>query len=384
MSAEKLSKRMISSPVLQSATNIRVSPTFRDGNIYSSTGEVLKTQLEQKPSDLQSSVTEIEGVQRLQTKYASPDNLQVQTTSTKIANTNVNRDTMLTNGSSSAFSDTSSDVSDITAPLPNTSSSLAYAPPEMDGITEENINQVDIFYRSHKTEVKVCRSLANLYISAPKTKSRTTATPSPQMSKKSAKDKSSRLSEGQQPPPPPDPTDFAKDEWEFSKTGIPVLVLDTGEHIREKRLRIVLAEKGTGFTLWQDQFNHFTEYSTPHSNFHTVTLSTDSSRLIGLSFDEGKAAGDFAEAVRSFTSNPDDDLLNLSKKKKKEKTKQKYKPPKKVDISQPVCFVHVTKLEKPSMFPPPPSGVELTRVGIPRAMSDSSGISECSTSPSEH
>jgi hypothetical protein len=54
-----------------------------------------------------------------------------------------------------------------------------------------------------------------------------------------------------------------------------------------------------------------------------------------------------------YTSDPDDELLKLSKGKKKkvkqEKQKTKFKPPKKTEISQPCCFVHVTKLENTAM-----------------------------------
>lgn len=387
MSSERLSRLEISNPVLQSATSSRVSPSFKDGTIYSSTEDLLKNQQEQKLNQSQRASTELQGVERIQTKYASPENLQVPPMTTQITIANIEAQNGKTNSSSSAFSDTSSDISDITGPLPsNSTPASAFVIPVNEGITEENINQVDMFYRSHKTEVKVCRSLANLYVSAPKSKERT-ASPNTQVLNKQPKDKKSKVSESPVPTPP-DPSDFSKDEWEFSKTGIPVLVLDTGDHIREKRLRIILAERGTGFTLWQDQFNHFTEYKTPHANFHTITLSTDSTRLIGLSFDEDKAATEFSDAVRGFTSNADDDLLNLSKKKKKEKCKQKYKPPKKVDISQPVCFVHVTKLQKPDLvtgiFPPPPRGFALTRSGMSRAASESSGISECSSNHSDH
>ncbi|CAL1548238.1 unnamed protein product [Lymnaea stagnalis] len=380
MSATKLSRVEISGPVLQSATSVRVSPAFKDGIVYSSTGNLLGQQDQNKQHP--SLTPEEEALLRLQNKYASPDNLSPPIMNAQLSIANIEADAVRSNGGSSTFSDTSSDLSDITTSVPSAGS--AFVLPLVVGISEEDINQVEMFYRSHKTEVRVCKSLANLYVSAPKIPERPTI---PQ-STLSNKDRKSKTISDSSAPKSPDPADINKDEWEFSKTGVPVLVLDSGEHLRERRLNIILAEKGTGFTLWQDQINHMTRYSTPHTNFHTITLSTDSTRLVGLSFDEGNAATEFADAFRSLTSNPDDDLLKLSKKKKKEKKpKQKYKPPKKVDISQPCCFVHVTKLERPDLmsglFPPPPSGADLDKLGMTRAMSESSGISECSTNPSD-
>ena len=314
-----------------------------------------------------------------------------------------------------AFSDTSSELSDspfhMGFPSTNNKTVETFAS-TTESITDEDVNQVDIFYRSHKTDVRVCQSLANLYVSVPKIKDRASLNLSvspnrdgekPLKKKPSKKSKSGGDAppEVQYAPPPrwPEPTDIKKDEWEFCKTGIPVLILDSGEHHRDRRLTLVLAERGTGFTLWSDVVNHLTKYSMPHDNFHTLTISTDSTRLVGLSFDDGPAALEFGEAMTSLMADPDDSLLNLSNKKKSKtkkdkKAKSKYKPPKKIDISQPCCFVHVTKLEKPDylnipqlVFPPPPSGLEVkvNKTDMLRPLSDSSGLSEGSTTPScEH
>lgn len=182
-----------------------------------------------------------------------------------------------------------------------------------EGISEHDLLQVEMFYRSHKTEVYVCTSLANLYFGK---------------------------------------VIGQKEQWKFAMTGIPVLVLDTGKHHRERKLHIVLAEKGTGFVLWKDKIDQLTTYKAPHVNFHTMRLSTDHTRLAGLSFDDKDAATEFMKRFMDYTSDPEDELLKLGKGKKKkvkqEKTK-KFKPPKKQEISQPCCFVHVTKLENSAM-----------------------------------
>lgn len=383
MSSFKLGSFKIS----QTENSNRVSPLVNDRGVFCFTEGFIQNQQEEKFNSLVGLVDEdhVDNLHRTDVpcvSVAPPVMIPLLTVA------NIEADVGKTNGSSSAFSDTSSDVSDIATSLPSAGSGSAYVVAVVEGISQQDVNQVDLFYRSHKTDVRVCRSLANLYISTSKIKVKPPETQITRAKGKSFKDKKSKTSEVK-PPEHLKPSDFSKDEWEFSKTGIPVLVLDSGAHLREKRLKIVLAEKGTGFSMWQDEINKFTEYNTPHTNFHTVTISTDSTRLVGLSFDEANAATEFAEAFRSLTSGQDGDLTNSSskKKKKKEKVKPNYKPPKKVDISQPVCFVHVTKLQRPDLiggfFPPPPSGAQLNRLGIPRAMSDSSGISECSM-PSEH
>lgn len=327
----------------------------------------------------------------------------------------------LTAGSVSAFSDVSSDLSSDASPVPpwtgstsDTSGStngvggvtLTRGGPGSssrlvsvggvslaslgDGVTDQDVQQVEMFYRSHKSEVTVCRCLANLYFG--------TGVPRGSFVGGDGGTASAPSS--------------GSDSWEFINTGIPLLVLDSGQHVRERRLSVVLAEKGTGFVLWKDVITHLTHYACPHANFHTLRVSADNNKLAGLSFDDSKAANDFAATIRQLTSDPDDDLLMLSKKGKKKKKKpqeskrHKYKPPKKTDISQPCCFQHVTKLERPQVdggfvMPPPPNGFlqaaptgslsslsdhfhDKVTLSLPRARSQSSELSEVSSATSEH
>ncbi|KAL4233723.1 hypothetical protein ACF0H5_008403 [Mactra antiquata] len=180
-----------------------------------------------------------------------------------------------------------------------------------EGVTESDLLQVDTFYRSHKSEVYVCGCLVNMYHG----------------SAKSA---------------------LTNDQWTFSSTGIPLLLLDTGEHHRERKLSILIAEKGTGFTLWRDVIDNLTGYRTPNANFHTMHSSKDYAKLVGLSFDEAGAAAEFYSHVKKLTADPADELLktgNTKKKKSIKDKKKKIKLPKKTEISNPCCFVHVTKLE---------------------------------------
>lgn len=196
-----------------------------------------------------------------------------------------------------------------------------------EGVTEQDLLQVETFYRSHKTEVSVSGCLANIYFGSNK-------------------------------------TSFANDQWTFTCTGIPALVLDSGEHLRERKLHIVIAEKGTGFTLWKDVIDNLTGYKAPNSNFHTLHLSTDHTKLAGISFDDAGCASEFFSHILRLTSDPTDELLRIGKQKKKKSIKEKkrkVKLPKKTEISQPCCFVHVTKLDRPEMqdntpVEPVPSG----------------------------
>ena len=292
-----------------------------------------------------------EGVRRIVGKYESPENLHITPgAGYPDMNNGLDRCSVGPHGAS-GMSDASSDISDATSNWTPTAG--ASNPNFAEGVTEQDIMQVEMFYRSHKTEVTVCRCLANVYYGSVR--------------------------------------DSGNNKWEFFNTGIPLLLLDSGEHLRQRKLYIVLAEKGTGFVLWKDVIDTLTNYTAPHNTFHTMHLSSDHTKQVGLSFDDASAASEFFGSLTALTSNPEDDLFNLSKSKKKKKkeksksTKQKYKAPKKADISQPCCFVHVTKLEKNELFPPPPNpgmaDVANHKLSMPR--SDSSELSD-STSHSEH
>ncbi|XP_076332369.1 uncharacterized protein LOC143237232 [Tachypleus tridentatus] len=174
-------------------------------------------------------------------------------------------------------------------------------------VTEQELSQVEMFFRSQKTFVFVCPCLANLY--------------------------------------------FAKagNEWETGQTGIPVLLFDRGEtRARSKRrLKVVLAERGTGFILWHDVIDNLTNYRAQDSSFHTMFRSADHSQMVGLSFDSKTAASQFHEQVELLTSDPLNISLSIPKVKGKctKKKPEKVKLPKKCDISLPCCFEHVTSID---------------------------------------
>ncbi|XP_076340325.1 uncharacterized protein LOC143240939 [Tachypleus tridentatus] len=174
-------------------------------------------------------------------------------------------------------------------------------------LTEQDIAQVETFFRSHKTFVFVCQCLANLYLRKP------------------------------------------EEEWQLSLTGIPVLLFDKGEtRARTKRrLKLVLAEKGTGFILWHDVIDNLTNYEAQDNTFHTMFLSTDHSQMGGFSFENKTAARQFHEQVDLLTSDPLNISLSVPKAKGKNSRRklEKIKLPQKCDISLPCCFEHVTSID---------------------------------------
>ena len=78
-------------------------------------------------------------------------------------------------------------------------------------------------------------------------------------------------------------SDNLQEDWEAVKSGLLLLILDSGNNKRRsRRLHIALAELGTGFTLWRDSMNHLSSYDECTSTFHTMRLSRDHNMLAGL------------------------------------------------------------------------------------------------------
>ncbi|KAF2357735.1 WH1/EVH1 domain [Trinorchestia longiramus] len=191
------------------------------------------------------------------------------------------------------------------------SSSCSMIDQDSFAVTKQVVSRIETSFRGHKTQVWVCRTMANLY-----------------------------TEEGS----------GNDSKWVLKNTGVPVLLLDLGEtKSRTKRqLQIILAEKESGFELWKDVIDNLTSYKVQEPHFHTMFLSSDHRRKIGLSYNEGDAAMTFHKQLESLTSNPENISLNAPGKKKKPKNKEKplkYKPPRKNDISKPCNFHHVTSVD---------------------------------------
>ncbi|XP_063613955.1 uncharacterized protein LOC134787162 [Penaeus indicus] len=178
-------------------------------------------------------------------------------------------------------------------------------------VTDEDVARIETFFRGHKTQLWVCRTLANLYCESGAGASHGT--------------------------------------WELKYTGVPILLLDQGDtRSRDKRLlQLILAEKGTGFALWKDVVDNLTSYRAQEPQFHTLYLSSDHRRRMGLSFNDGRAACEFHSHIERLTADPANiSLSGPGKKKNKPKEKvSKYRAPKKTDISSPCNFQHVTTVD---------------------------------------
>lgn len=194
-------------------------------------------------------------------------------------------------------------------------------------ISNEERVKIEYALKGRKTTVYVADSLANLYV----------------MRRTVVGSRSQR--------------NGASEDWVLKYTGVPVLLLDSGEtKSRDKRrIQIVLAELGSGLALWKDVIDNLTSYKVMEGSntFHSFHYSQDHSKIIGLSFDDEESAVSFSDKVDKLTS----DFANISlsgskmkgKNKKDNKAVKAVKPakfvrPKKSEISQPCCFHHVSSL----------------------------------------
>ena len=146
-------------------------------------------------------------------------------------------------------------------------------------LSAQDIKRAESVLRGHKSRLYVCKCLANLY-TCPK------------------------VNLGAQ---------NSAIKWTLKFTGIPVLIHDLGNtKSRSKRqIQICLVEKGSGFVLWKDIVDHLSKYQVSSDLlFHTMHLSVDHSRMIGLSFDTGPEAREFYQWLSVLTSDPANISLN--------------------------------------------------------------------------
>lgn len=133
-------------------------------------------------------------------------------------------------------------------------------------LSNAELFQIDLFYRSRSTFVYVCPCPAVLYFA--------------------------RAAGG-----------GSASSWRFAAAGVPVVVADTVRVAVGPRLHVVLAERGTGFELWRYDLSAAQQYVVGETSstggdddgvataFHTVTLP--SGDVAGLCFDDFTSAGEF-------------------------------------------------------------------------------------------
>ena len=92
---------------------------------------------------------------------------------------------------------------------------------------------------------------------------------------------------------------------------ISVIISGNTKSRNKRQIQICLVEKGSGFVLWKDIVDHLSKYQvTSDLLFHTMHLSMDHSRMIGLSFDSSPEAREFYEWLNVLTSDPANISLN--------------------------------------------------------------------------
>ncbi|XP_014283799.1 uncharacterized protein MESR3 isoform X1 [Halyomorpha halys] len=170
-------------------------------------------------------------------------------------------------------------------------------------IPDQERSQIESCFRALSTQVFVCGSMVNLY--------------------------TSRGGDGR---------------WNLQATGVPVVLLDTGEaRSRTSRgIRLVLAERGSSFCLWSDKIDNLSAYRVSGPSFHTMCLSSDHSTFIGLSFDSEFAARELWSHIEQLTSCPENISLSVPGRKKRPVPAKTL--PAKTHISQPCCFQHITSV----------------------------------------
>ncbi|XP_014672893.1 PREDICTED: uncharacterized protein LOC106813303 [Priapulus caudatus] len=180
-------------------------------------------------------------------------------------------------------------------------------------LDDDEMTQIELFYGSHKTDVFVCGCECLVY-ACPVT----------------------------QP--------VASDDAPPLHAAVPVLLLDTGGALcrQERRLFLVLAERGTGFMVWRDRIDNLSNYQPFGPDYHTMFFSTDHKKLVGLRFSDADVADAFHAAVRRRTGDVSDPALSVNgcTRRKQPARRRKSAPlPTKADISQPIGFQHLTSLD---------------------------------------
>jgi len=135
-------------------------------------------------------------------------------------------------------------------------------------LSNAELFQIDLFYRSRKTVVYVCPCPAVLYFSRAATTTSSSSSSS----------------------------------WRFAATGVPVIVVDSMRVVVGPRLHVVLAERGTGFELWRCGLTDVQQYAVDKASktgtnddhgaaLHTIVLP--SGDVAGLCFDDDVSAEEF-------------------------------------------------------------------------------------------
>lgn len=139
-------------------------------------------------------------------------------------------------------------------------------------------------------------------------------------------------------------------QWSLDRKGVPVLVISTGDSgaRNPKGVHLSLVERDSGFATWKETLTSSSNYREQQKNFHTLMLSNGDGTMAGFRFNCEEAASVFLRDVEaavqehlSATSAPE--LNKLPSSTSRERLK-KFRKLKKVEISTPCLFSHVTSI----------------------------------------
>ncbi|CAF1205247.1 unnamed protein product [Rotaria magnacalcarata] len=185
-------------------------------------------------------------------------------------------------------------------------------------LSANDILKVESSYRSIGTQVFACRCLCDLYITT-----------------------TERLAK--------------LEDWIRFQHGLPVWLLNSGTNPkRQSRLSLIIAECGSGFPIWQDTINGFSDVKQARAQHITFRLS-DQITLAVLRFNDFSASKEFFSYYQSIRNDDryehlfSTTLLNRHRSsscgsllKKRRKTQKHIS---KSSISNPCQFQHITCLQ---------------------------------------
>lgn len=142
----------------------------------------------------------------------------------------------------------------------------------------------------------------------------------------------------------------ASNQWMLARSGVPVLVVSTGDcgARNPKGAYVSLVERDSGFSTWKETLMSSSNYRAQQKNFHTLMLSNGDGTMAGLRFNCEEAANVFLKDVEAAmqevsTAASAPELNKLPPSASKERFK-KFRKLKKVEISTPCLFSHVTSI----------------------------------------
>ncbi|XP_068711798.1 uncharacterized protein [Montipora capricornis] len=148
----------------------------------------------------------------------------------------------------------------------------------------------------------------------------------------------------------PPSVESPSNQWTLARSGVPVLVVSTGDSgaRNPKGAYVGLVEMDSGFATWKETLTASSNYREQQKNFHTLMLSNGDGTMAGLRFKCEEAAKVFIQEVEaaiqevlSASSAPE---LNKPQPNGNKERLKKFRKLKKVEISTPCLFSHVTSI----------------------------------------